>query len=262
MWDTDKIMTHQKKQFIVTLLTAACLVVPAPAKGVQLQPTSSADAAKATLSERQLIQLHPTRRGGNEFAEMLASKARRTQESVPAGSCTSGNCTPACAPGTTAAYDDESLGFRFSSEGISTSSEDGSLRWDAAVPTGLAFTMTRPPDPAAMTAANANDGFNFSEPSRVVPPGVPAGLHFESGPDHAFDQTMHSNRKVAIGAEHTMFAVVTPGSSWPFGLFTAVLGFRGGDGRGCFGFLMGTYGCPGSGPGEANENATGCLITV
>jgi hypothetical protein len=45
-------------------------------------------------------------------------------------------------------YDDEALGFWFRSEDITT--ENGSVRWDAAVPAGLAFTMIRPPDPMAI----------------------------------------------------------------------------------------------------------------
>jgi hypothetical protein len=174
------------------------------------------------------------------------------------GSGESQCCT--CPAGTTARYGDEALGFRFRSEGITTSAKDGSLRWDAAAPSGLAFTMTRPPDPAASaTQQGLYSGVsNFSEPSRVVPTGVAAGLHFESGPAATYDQVMYSNRKLAVGAHNTFFAVVTPTTVLPF--MSSILAFRPGGGKGCVAWLLGDYGtCPQAGPGQANENATGCV---
>lgn len=167
------------------------------------------------------------------------------------GSNQSGCCT--CPDGTSAAYGDEALAFRFRSEGITTSAEDGSLRWDAAVPSGLAFTMSRPPDPGATQSWYT--GLNFSEPSRVVPPGVAAGVHFEPS---ATDQIMYSNRRLAVGAESTFFAVVTPAADLLF--MAPVISFRPGDGLGCLTWTLGNTGsCLEAGPGEANENATGCM---
>jgi hypothetical protein len=166
----------------------------------------------------------------------------------------------ACPDGTTARYGDEALGFRFRSEKITTSAEDGSLRWDATVPSGLAFTMTRPPDPAASAAQQGlySGVANFSAPSRVVPTGVAAGLHFESGPAATYDQVMYSNRKLAVGAQNTFFAVVTPSTELP--LFSTILAFRPGGGKGCVVWCLGNYGtCLQVGPGQANENATGCV---
>ena len=166
----------------------------------------------------------------------------------------------ACPAGTTARYGDEALGFRFRSEGITTSAEDGSLRWDAAAPSGLAFTMTRPPDPAASAAQQGlySGVANFSEPSRVVPTGVAAGLHFESGPAATYDQVMYSNRKLAVGAHNTFFAVVTPSTESP--VFSTILAFRPGGGKGTASLFLGNYGkCRQARPGQVNENATGCV---
>jgi hypothetical protein len=170
------------------------------------------------------------------------------------GSDESSCCT--CSDGTTVAYDDEALAFRFRSEDITASADEDSLRWDAAVPSGLAFTMTRPPDPIATQSYYA--GLNFSEPSRVVPPGVPAGLHFESGPEATYDQAMYSNRKLAVGAENTFFAAVTPAAK--LAMHGMVAGFRAGDGLGCLSWHLANAGqCLEAGPGEVNENATGCV---
>ena len=166
----------------------------------------------------------------------------------------------ACPAGTTARYGDEALGFRFRSEGITISAEDGSLQWDAAVPSGLAFTMTRPPDPAASTAQQGTYSgvANFSAPSRVVPAGVAAGLHFESGPAATYDQVMYANRKLAVGAQNTFFAVVTPSTVLQF--MSTILGFRSGGGKGCVAWCLTDYGtCLQAGPGQVNENATGCV---
>jgi hypothetical protein len=173
------------------------------------------------------------------------------------GSSTASTATT-CPVGTTAAYADEDLGFRFRSEHIATSA-DGSLRWDATVPSGLAFTMARPPDPMAVPQ-NLYTGVNYSrsEPSRIVPPGVAAGLYFDSGPEAAYDQIMYSNLKLAIGAENTFFAVLTP-SSESAGFWGSVLSFRPGDGAGCVAWLMASFGCPDAAPGQVNENATGCV---
>eukprot|EP01051_Picozoa_sp_SAG22_P008819 SAG22_NODE_695_length_7843_cov_2.924587_3_plen_1363_part_00 len=166
--------------------------------------------------------------------------------------------TVTCPAGTTAAYADEALGFRFRSENITGSPGDNSLRWEAAVPSGLglAFTMVRPPDP--MVDQGLYSG-NFSAPSRAVPADVPPGVNFESGPDAPENQIMYSNLKIAIGAENTFFVVVTP-SAESVTLFSPLLGFRSGGGPGCFSWLMANYLCPNSAPGEVNENATGCVF--
>ena len=165
-----------------------------------------------------------------------------------------------CPVGTTASYGDEALGFRFRSEGITTSAEDGSLRWDAVAPSGLAFTMARPPDPAASAVQQGlySAVANFSEPSRVVPTGVAAGLHFESGPAATYDQVMYANRKLAVGAQNTFVAVVTPSTA--MSLYSTILSFRPGGGKGNVAWFFTNAGlCLQAGPGQANENATGCV---
>ena len=167
------------------------------------------------------------------------------------GSGESECCT--CPAGTTARYGDEALGFRFRSEGITTSAEDGSLRWDATVPSGLAFTMTRPPDPAASaTQQGLYSGVaNFSEPSRVVPTGVAAGLHFECGPAATYDQAMYSNRKLAVGAQNTFFAVVTPSTVLPFA--SVILSFRPGGGKGSVLWALNNGGTHGNATGAVSS---------
>ena len=54
------------------------------------------------------------------------------------------NLQDTCPSGTTAAYNDEALAFRFHPDRITTETNDGSVRWNAETPSGMAFTMTRP----------------------------------------------------------------------------------------------------------------------
>jgi hypothetical protein len=179
------------------------------------------------------------------------------QEQRFAGTRKLQSAATSCAPGTTASYADETLGFRFRSENITVDS-DGT-RWDAVVPPGLAFVMRRPAD---QFADDNSGGFysygNNTEPSVIPPPGVNAGMHFESGPAATFDQMMSSNQKVAVGAANTFFAVLTPASNTQAA--DALLAFRPNDGPGCMGWLLASMGCPETGPGEANEGAPGCVI--
>ena len=165
----------------------------------------------------------------------------------------------ACAPGTTASYADETLAFRFRSEDVST--DANGLRWNAVVPLGLAFTMVRPPDPVADSTGgwySGENSANMTEPSTSAPPGVTEGIHFESGADADYRQMMVSNRKVAVGASNTFFAVVTPASI--AGMFDSLVAFRPANAPGVFSWIMGTNGCPNTGAGEVNEGVVGCMF--
>ena len=254
----------------------ALCAVAEPDAGKSAPPVAQDQTGRANIIGTRRIQVSPaancsgtncsgaTNCSGNSNASLdVACDAAgmvpvENTTSTP-GSGESECCT--CPAGTTARYGDEALGFRFRSEGITTSAEDGSLRWDAAAPSGLAFTMTRPPDPAASAAQQGlySGVANFSEPSRVVPTGVAAGLHFESGPAATYDQVMYSNRKLAVGAHNTFFAVVTPSTGvLPF--MSNILSFRPGGGKGTVAWCLTDYGtCPQAKPGQANENATGCV---
>ena len=162
----------------------------------------------------------------------------------------------ACTAGTTASYADENLGFRFRSENMTT--DEHGLRWDAAVPAGLAFTMFRPSDPVGDSTGGWFSEGNGTEPSTVAPAGVPDGIHFESGQDADYHQIMWSNRKVAVGAANTFFAVVTPASTAQ--MFDGLVSFRPSNAPGVFGWLMATSGCPNTGHGDAHEGAVGCMF--
>ena len=253
---------------------ALCAVAD-PDAGKSAPPVAQDQTGRANINGTRRIQVSPaancsgtncsgaTNCSGNSNASLdVACDAAgmvpvENTTSTP-GSGESACC--ACPAGTTARYGDEALGFRFRSEGITTSAEDGSLRWDAAAPSGLAFTMTRPPDPAASVVQQGmySGVANFSEPSRVVPTGAAAGLHFESGPAATYDQVMYSNRKLAVGAHNTFFAVVTPSTVLPF--MSNILSFRPGGGKGNVAWALTNFGtCPQAKPGQANENATGCV---
>ena len=107
-----------------------------------------------------------------------------------------------CAPGSSASYADQDLGFRFRSENI-TSDNDG-VRWNAVVPLGLAFTMRRPVDVFAdENSAGMYSTGNATEPSITPPLGVHSGMHFESGAGATYEQIMFSNQKVAVGVANT-----------------------------------------------------------
>jgi hypothetical protein len=162
----------------------------------------------------------------------------------------------ACVPGTTASYADETLAFRFRSENLAT--DENGLRWNAVVPPGLAFTMVRPPDPVGDSTGGWYSEGDMADPSTSTPPGVPDGVHFESGGDAGYNQMMVSNQKVAVGVANTFFAVVTPASTAQ--MFDGLLSFRPSNAPGVFGWLMATDGCPNAGAGEANEHAVGCMF--
>lgn len=166
---------------------------------------------------------------------------------------------PACPAGTVAAYNDETLGFRFRTDGIAIGS-DGKLVWNAEVPTGLAFIAERPDDPVADDvpgATNPYSGRNITLPTIIVPPYVPPGVQFESGQEAPGNQMMVSNLKLAIGSQHTLFSVVTPSAAAE--IADTLLGFRPFKARGGHGWLMATVECLNTGPGETNEHASGCM---
>lgn len=110
----------------------------------------------------------------------LVADAVSTPGSTAAECCT-------CAPGKSTVYNTESLAFQFRADGITTSI-DGSLLWNAAVPSGLAFTTSRPED---SENPEGDERGNFTIPAAVSATGsVPVGIHFDAEPDASFDQSM------------------------------------------------------------------------
>lgn len=190
--------------------------------------------------DRTTIQVKSTR------SQNVTAKAHNVSRRLQSSSCP---------PGTTASYGDETLAFRFRSEDI-TEDDDGP-RWNAAFPLGLAFTSQRPVDPVADETGQPVGTYsywNITAPSLTPPPGVAAGVHFESGGRSTYDQMMLSNQKVAIGAANTFFAVVTPAAT--ANAWNSLIAFRPGDAIGTFSWAMGTYGCP---PTEGASDI-GCLF--
>ena len=111
-----------------------------------------------------------------------------------------------CSPGTTAAYGDENLAFRFRPDSITTA-DDGSLLWPAVEPPELAFTMTRYDDPPqfhdATEAATYYTIGNASEPSRDLPSGFLPGLMWEYGEHASYDQGSGRHRCTCALREST-----------------------------------------------------------
>ncbi len=75
------------------------------------------------------------------------------------------------------------------------------------------------------------------------------GLYFESGEGASFEQTMYSDKNIAIGGEHTFFMVFTHAAT--ASLYEAMLGFRTNNRPGCFTFGSGQYGC--------DADSVGCI---
>ena len=164
---------------------------------------------RTTLYE-SLALLHTS--GGSEPVGNFAATLGSDQDSC---------CT--CPAGTTAVYGDENLAFRFRPENITTAA-DGSVRWPAIEPPGLAFTMTRyeePPehyDPSE--AATYYSAGNASEPTRVLPASdVIPGLLWDHGEgadgvDVAYDQGAFATCKFiceALRKQHAAASVVLRG---------------------------------------------------
>ena len=141
----------------------------------------------------------------------------------------------ACEPGTTQAYNDEALGFRFQSEGIGRDG-NGSVVWNATAPADLAFTMAPPSEFQYVGTGDWIGGdIPRVEPSlEVDPEGVPVGISFRSIYETA--RVLVSTRKVAIGAGFTFFAVVTP-TAEPV-VHGSILAFRPGGVPGSFGWML------------------------
>lgn len=103
----------------------------------------------------------------------------------------------------------------------------------------------------AVDAAASTDpaGTCAHQPAEVMeaPPqeiGEIGGLYFESGDGSSFVQTMYLNKLMAVGAQHTFFAVFTHAdTAGPYG---TLLGFRPNNGPGVFSFVAGAgAGCGG-----------------
>lgn len=169
--------------------------------------------------------------------------------------------TQTCPAGTVAAYADQALTFRFQSDSI-TRNASGSLLWPASYPAdgSLAFTVTRPDDELAYTqfsttrlpTAPETDYTqwlgDFVEPLQTMPPGAPPGLlfqhdgvdetgHVDDGVGDSWKQAMYANQKIAVGAAHTLFSIVTPAVTTA--LYGTILGFRPGDAPGVNSYMLG-----------------------
>eukprot|EP01048_Picozoa_sp_COSAG05_P002282 COSAG05_NODE_90_length_20140_cov_25.117060_1_plen_1190_part_00 len=167
----------------------------------------------------------------------------------------------ACPAGTTVAYADEALAFRFrAAEGI-TRDSDGALVWAAATPPGLAFVMNRTIVDGSTEEITMADSTNFypnggmieEEPTVTnASDGSPSGLAFEynyDSPTTGPAQMMYANRTIAVGAKHTLFAVVTPSANMIPSAYEALLGFRPwGFETGCF-----FWGFSNPSPSDASE---------
>lgn len=130
-----------------------------------------------------------------------------------------------CPDGTTTAYADQSLLWRFSQSGISMTN---TMPVWAADGGQFAFTTYRPDDPGADTLVYQEP---HKPPDVTVPPGHPPGIHFDESPAAAvadntkgYNEALYGNRSMIIGAENTFFAVVTAdASTMPF---STILSFR------------------------------------
>jgi hypothetical protein len=167
----------------------------------------------------------------------LVTDAASTTGSDPATCCI-------CPAGTTATYADEALAFRFQADGIMQDS-DGSLVWNAATPSGLAFVTARTivNGSSEPMEQSGHGWFDFPSAAPAVidgdAQGLPAGLMFSLVPEHA--EVMYANQTVAIGAQHTFFAVFTPTAVNPLWVET-ILGFRpGGLETGLFEWFVGSH---------------------
>lgn len=140
----------------------------------------------------------------------------------------------ACPAGTTSAYNDESLAFRFRADGLSYV-EDGTVVWNAEEPAGLAFTQVKP------VGTHGESWAHFPVNHTRVPlslsidtrPDLVAGVHFNNPDDQ---HIMFANRRLVFGGQNTFFAVVTPMEG--LGTQSAILGFRPGENVGTIAFQI------------------------
>jgi hypothetical protein len=121
--------------------------------------------------------------------------------------------------------------FRGINSPTDISSSAAGLVWNAAVPHGFSLSAVIPDDPPTNYGTGAP-----TEPSTQLPAAVlQGGLLYRQ--DSTTD-VLYSNQKIALGASHTFFALVTPiGSALAFG---AVAAFRPNDAPGVFAYVMGT----------------------
>jgi hypothetical protein len=105
------------------------------------------------------------------------------------------------------------------------------LVWQAAVPHGLRLSAVTPDDPPTQY------GSHPTEPAMELPSGaIQSGLLYRQA---ATTDALYSNQKIALGAEHTFFALVTPvGDALEYG---AVASFRPNDALGVFAYAMGSH---------------------
>eukprot|EP01046_Picozoa_sp_COSAG06_P022113 COSAG06_NODE_1694_length_8699_cov_57.094767_1_plen_2376_part_10 len=145
------------------------------------------------------------------------------------GSTLAACCT--CAPGKSTVYDADALVFQFRADGITTASD---LVWDAAVPSGLAFTTTPVDDPMLAAASPVSYAHQYIMDCTAPEPvattsSVPAGVLFRilstsDGAPSLANQAMFSNRKVALSSKHTLISVATPSNG--LSPYSTILGFR------------------------------------
>ena len=164
-----------------------------------------------------------------------------------------GSGSGTCPAGTTSSYADEGLAFRFRAADITRDSA-GSLVWGAAAPYGMAFVMNRTIVPNTHEFMEmAKDPWGWFAPPVVEPAVVARNMSKVPGllftPKAGAAMVMYANRTVAIGANHTFFAVLTP-SPGIIRLAETIIGFRPGvggkGGKGCFAWYAGYIGSGGS----------------
>eukprot|EP01047_Picozoa_sp_COSAG01_P016494 COSAG01_NODE_846_length_13141_cov_4.222205_5_plen_2539_part_01 len=134
-----------------------------------------------------------------------------------------------------APYRTDTLAIQFRSD-YGVSGSGATLQWDASYPAGLSFTVAKPNDPGVETYGTQSVAPTMSN----VTAGDLAGLVFSAT---ATNTAMYANKKIAIGASNTFFAMVTPapGAALDFG---TVVGFRP-NAAGVFAWTMGSWGCGG-----------------
>eukprot|EP01052_Picozoa_sp_SAG31_P005627 SAG31_NODE_249_length_19118_cov_47.456195_25_plen_184_part_00 len=105
------------------------------------------------------------------------------------------------------------------------------LVWAASVPHGLRLTAVMPDDAPTEYGPNLP-----TEPSIEVPSSILPGLLYGQSTN---TNALYSNQKIALGAVHTFFALVTPiGDALEY---ATLVGFRPNDNLGVFGYVMGSH---------------------
>jgi hypothetical protein len=117
-----------------------------------------------------------------------------------------------CPAGTTTAYSDEALGFRFRAGDI-TLDVAGLPVWNAATPSGLMFSSSRTIVPNSTETSEMEHHEMFDFPT--IPPTIAttedglSGLRFQAFSGGSTAVMLFANRKIAIGAQHTIFAAIS-----------------------------------------------------